>query len=56
MNPQFVSTFSSLFDGEKEFIVGIFANFSVFFMAVILFALAIDVVVTVVKTLVYSKE
>lgn len=56
MNPQFVSAFSSLFDGEKEFIVRIFANFNVFFMAVILFALTIDIVVTVVKTLVYSKE
>lgn len=56
MNPQFVSSFSSLFDGEKEFIVRIFANFNVFFMAVILFALTIDIVVTVVKTLVYSKE
>ncbi len=54
MNPQFASVFSSLFEGEKEFIVAIFSNFSVFFMAVILMALAIDVIVTVVKTLIYK--
>ncbi len=56
MNPEFASSFSSLFDGKEDFIVAIFSNFSVFFMAVILMALAIDIIVTVVKTLIYSKE
>ncbi len=50
INPEFFTAISSLFEGEK-FILDFFANFNLFFMGMILFALIIDIITTVVKTL-----
>ena len=50
INPEFVSSISRIFDGKEDFIIAIFSNFNVFFLAVIIMALLIDTIVTVVKT------
>lgn len=55
-NPEFVSGVSALFEGESAFIANVFANFQYFFMGVILFALLLDVVITIAKWAKYSVE
>lgn len=55
MNPEFATRIYTIF-GDKEAIVKIFSHFSVFFMAIIIIALSIDLIVTVIKTVVYSKD
>ncbi len=50
MNPVFVSGISDLFAGEAAFIVKIFSNFQYFFLGCILFALALDTLEAVWKT------
>lgn len=55
MNPEFATRIYTIF-GDKEAIVKIFSHFSVFFMAIIIIALSIDLIVTVIKTVVYAKD
>ncbi len=50
MNPDFISSVSTIFAGE-EVVINLFKNFQIFFMAVILFALGLDTIETVVKSL-----
>ena len=56
MNPEFAARIYTIFGNEEEAIVKIFSHFSVFFMAIIIIALSIDLIVTVIKTVVYSKD
>lgn len=50
MNPEFVSSLTAIFSNE-EVLVNMFSNFQMFILVVILFALALDMITTVVKTL-----
>ncbi len=50
MNPDFTGRISRIFAGDPEFIVRIFSNFQIFFLAVILFALVLDTLEAVWKT------
>lgn len=50
-NPVFEQKMAILFTGEAEFIARIMMNFQYFFLAIMIFALLIDTVETVVKTL-----
>lgn len=50
MNPEFVNSITVLFDGDAEFIVRIFSNFQLFFLGCILFALVLDILEGVIKT------
>lgn len=51
INPEFQEKMSVLFEGESGFIASALGRFQYFFLAVILFALVIDVVTTVVKSI-----
>lgn len=55
INRDFISFISNLFSGESEFISIIFTRFNMFFLYVILFALALDMGVTVFKALKYDN-
>ncbi len=50
MNAEFTSSIRQLFAGDPEFIANIFANFQIFFLVVILFALVLDTLEAVWKT------
>ncbi len=50
-NPRFQETMMALFSGENQAIANLFANFQYFFLAVMIFALLLDTIETVVKTL-----
>lgn len=51
INPEFKAQMHQLFTGDAEIIFRIFDNFNIFFLAVILFALVLDGVEAVVRTL-----
>lgn len=52
INPEFSANISSIFDStDNDFIINIFAQFNIFFMIVILFALTLDTAETIYKTL-----
>lgn len=51
MNPLFLYKMETIFAGEEEFILRMFANFDVFFLGVMLFALVLDTVDVTVRTL-----
>ncbi|MEG1620963.1 MAG: hypothetical protein RR322_03535 [Oscillospiraceae bacterium] len=50
MNTEFVSEISNIFSYETKLITNIFANFNLFFLTVILFALILDTVETIIKS------
>lgn len=50
MNPEFVGSISALFRGDAEFIIRIFSNFQLFFLGCILFALVLDTLEGIIKT------
>lgn len=51
INPEFKAQMGTLFAGEEEFIFRIFENFNIFFLSLLLFALALEAGTTVYKTL-----
>ncbi|MCI5655319.1 MAG: hypothetical protein SOT80_10265 [Candidatus Pseudoruminococcus sp.] len=51
MNPKFADNISKIFNNESTFIINIFSNFQYFFLALIIFALLLDISVTVFKYL-----
>ena len=52
INPEFTANISTIFDStDNTFVINIFANFNIFFMIVILFALTLDTTETIYKTL-----
>ena len=51
LNPVFLANMKEIFAGESGFIYGIFGNFDLFFLGVMLFALVLDSVDVTVKTL-----
>lgn len=51
VNPEFTVEISALFGEEEVFITGIFSHFQYFFLGILLFALTLDTVDTLVKTL-----
>lgn len=51
IHPGFVANVSAIFPGENRIVIGLFSNFQNFFLAVILFALVLDTVDVVVKTI-----
>jgi len=51
LNPAFLGQINSIFSGESEFLRNLFADFQVFFLGCILFALALDAVDVTVKAL-----
>lgn len=55
INPEFGKFFLKIFDGDLDFISGLFTNFNMIFMGFILFALLLDIIVTAVKALRYDK-
>jgi hypothetical protein len=55
INRDFSSAIIKLFQDEAEFIMNIFSRFNLFFLSVILFALALDMGVTVFKALKYDN-
>lgn len=55
-NPEFGHVMMELFQKDGGFIATFFANFNLFFMGMIIFALAIDMIEAIVKTLVSKNE
>lgn len=55
INTEFTAAIINLFQGDEDFIVNIFSKFNIFFLSVILFALALDMVNTMVRALKYDK-
>lgn len=51
MNPKFADNISKIFNNESTFIINIFSNFQYFFLGLIIFALLLDILVTVFKYL-----
>ncbi len=51
MNPKFADSISEIFNNKSTFIINIFSNFQYFFLGVIIFALLLDISVTVFKYL-----
>ena len=51
MNPKFADNISKIFNNESTFIINIFSNFQYFFLGLIIFALLLDISVTVFKYL-----
>ncbi len=51
LNPAFLGQMNSIFAGESEFLRNLFADFQVFFLGCIFFALVLDAVDVTVKTL-----
>lgn len=51
IHPEFLANISTLFEGENTVIINLFSNFQLFFLTVILFALILDSVEVVIKTL-----
>ncbi len=51
INEKFINSLTAVFDKDETFIINIFSNFQYFFLGVILFALILDTVTVIVKTL-----
>ena len=51
MNPKFADNISKIFNNESTFMINIFSNFQYFFLGLIIFALLLDILVTVFKYL-----
>lgn len=58
MNPKFADNIVNIFDSESnnQFIINTFSNFQHFFLGVIIFALMLDMLVTVIKYLKYKAD
>ena len=56
LNPDFFTRISVVFVDKEPFIRNIFANFQIFFLCVLTFALALDFVVTLCKALKYDRK
>lgn len=55
INTEFTTAIMNLFQEDADLIVNIFSEFNIFFLSVILFALAIDMINTIVRALKYDK-
>lgn len=56
INFEFINNIRNLFDNESEFISNIFSNFQYVFLGFIIFALLLDLIVTVIKCLKYKEN
>lgn len=56
INPEFVRRMTELFIGEDEAIGRVFANFQYLFLGVIVFALVLDVITAIIKSLKYAEN